>query len=83
MNKETNVCAYYLIKMELYDDIQKFIGYCITHNKDIIKLSDVSKYLEYLKKLNKIIKKTLLFRMVKHSYLKETTRMTCLEIDLF
>jgi len=83
MNKETNVCSYYLIKMELYDDIQRFIGYCIKYNQDIIQLVDVSKYLEYLKELNKIIKKTLLFRMVKHSYLKETTRMTCLEIDLF
>ena len=79
MNKETNVCAYYIIKTELYDDIQHFIGYCIKYNQNIIKLTDVSKYFDYLKKLKKINKK----KNKVSGYLKQTTRMTCLEIDLF
>ena len=79
MNKETNVCAYYIIKTELYEDLQNFLQYCMRFNKDIIKLLDTSKYFEYLKKLRKVNKK----RYKVNSYLQNTTRMTCLEIDLF
>jgi len=79
MNKDTNVCAYYIIKTELYEDLQNFLQYCMRFNKDIIKLLDTSKYFEYLKKLKKIIKKK--YKVT--SYLQNTTRMTCLEIDLF
>ena len=79
MNKETNVCAYYIIKTELYEDLPNFLKFCLSNNKDIIKLTDTSKYFEYLKELNKVNKKK--YKVT--GYLKETTRMTCLEIDLF
>ena len=79
VNKETNVTAYYLIKTELFRDIQNFLQFCLQSNKDIIKLTDVSKYFDYLKKLKKINKK----KYKVSGYLKQTTRMTCLEIDLF
>jgi len=79
MNKETNVCAYYIIKTELYEDLQNFLQYCMRFNKDIIKLLDTSKYFEYLKGLSKVVKK----KYKVNSYLRNTTRMTCLEIDLF
>ena len=79
MNKETNVCAYYIIKTELYEDLHNFLKFCVSHNKDIIKLTDTSKYFDYLKGLNKVNKKK--YKVT--SYLKQTTRMTCLEIDLF
>ena len=54
VNKETNVTAYYLIKTELYNDLNNFLNFYIKNNEKHIKLKDVSKYLEYL---NKIIKK--------------------------
>jgi hypothetical protein len=79
MNKATNVCAYYIIKLELYKNIYSFIQFCLTYNKDIIKLIDTSKYFEYLKSLTKLHKK----KYKVSGYLKNTTRMTCLEIDLF
>ena len=79
MNKETNVCAYYIIKTELYEDLHNFLKFSVSHNKDIIKLTDTSKYFDYLKGLNKVNKKK--YKVT--SYLKQTTRMTCLEIDLF
>ena len=80
VNKETNVTAYYLIKVELWLDLHHFLDYCMKHNKDIIKITDTSKYFEYLKKLKKVLKKKY---NVKNHYLKNTTRMTCLEMDLF
>ena len=79
VNKETNVTAYYLIKTELYLNLQKYLEYCIKENKDIIKIMDTSKYFEYLKGLSKVNKKK--YKVT--SYLRHTTRMTCLEIDLF
>jgi len=79
MNKETNVCAYYIIKTELYEDLHNFLQFCIHSNKDIIKITDPSKYFEYLKGLDKVNKKK--YKVT--GYLKQTTRMTCLEIDLF
>jgi len=79
MNKDTNVCAYYIIKLELYQNLYSFIQFCITYNKDIIKLIDTSKYFEYLKGLSKVHKK----KYKVSGYLQHTTRMTCLEIDLF
>jgi len=80
MNKHTNVCAYYVIKMELYQDMDNFLGFCKTHNKDIIKLIDVSTYLDYLKKVGKVLIKS---NVKVKGYLKKITRMTCLEVDLF
>ena len=79
VNKETNVTAYYLIKVELWLDLQNFLQYCMRFNKDIIKIMDTTKYFEYLKGLSKVVKK----RYKVNSYLQNTTRMTCLEIDLF
>ena len=80
VNKETNVTAYYLIKTELYNDLNKFLEFCIKYNEKNIKLKDVSKYLDYLKGLKLVVNK-------KHNklseYLTNTTRMTCLEIELF
>jgi len=79
MNKDTNVCAYYIIKLELYKNIHSFIQFCVAYNKDIIKLIDTSKYFKYLKGLSKVSKQ----KYKVSGYLKHTTRMTCLELDLF
>ena len=80
MNKETNVCAYYLIKLELYNDLDGFLRFCLANNNGFIKMVNVPKYLDYLKGVNKLIKKN---NKVTNTYLKKTTRMTCLELELF
>ena len=80
VNKHTNVAAYYLIKTELYNDLDNFLNYCIHHNKDIIKMKDTTKYFDYLKKLKAVDKKKM---NVQSNYILNTTRMTCLELDLF
>ena len=79
MNKETNVCAYYVIKTELYQDLDTFLGFCLQHNKDIVKITETTKYFDYLKGLPKVEEK----KSKTNKYLRNTTRMTCLEIDLF
>ncbi len=79
VNKQTNVTSYYLIKVELWLHIDNFLHYCLHHNKDMIKLTDKERFLDYLKSLPKITKQT----MKVTDYLKQTTRMTCLEMELF
>jgi hypothetical protein len=80
VNKETNVTAYYLIKTELYNDLSNFLKFCFQYNDTIIKIKDTTKYFDYLKKLKSVVKKKY---KTKNQYLKNTTRMTCLELDLF
>lgn len=79
VNKETNVTSYYLIKVELWLHLQEFLQYCFHFNQDMIKLTDKERYLDYLKSLPKLIKQSIKVT----GYLKQTTRMTCLEMKLF
>jgi len=79
VNKETNVTAYYLIKVELWLDLQNFLQYCMRVNQNMIKITDKETYLDYLKRQAKVVKKK--YKVT--GYLRHTTRMTCLEIDLF
>ena len=79
VNKQTNVTSYYLIKTELWLHIHNFLQYCMRFNKDRIKLTDKERFMDYLKGLPKVFKKN----MKVHGYLKQTTRMTCLEMKLF
>ena len=79
VNKQTNVTSYYLIKVELWLHLQGFLQYCLRFNKDMIKLTDKERFLDYLKKLPKITKQTIKVT----DYLKQTTRMTCLEMKIF
>lgn len=80
VNKETNVTAYYLIKTEIYNDLHNFLTFCFNNNQTIIKIKDIPKYFNYLKRLKKVVKKNYKTR---NQYLQNTTRMTCLELELF
>jgi hypothetical protein len=80
VNKETNVTSYYLIKLELWRNLQGFLKRCVHHNQAIIKMSNKEQYLRYLQELPKLVTQPT---KVTNRYLKETTRMTCLEIVLF
>ena len=64
---------------ELYQDLDTFLGFCLQHNKDIIKITGTTKYFDYLKGLPKVEEK----KSKTNKYLRNTTRMTCLEMDLF
>ena len=79
VNKHTNVLAYYVIKLELYRDLKGFLHYCQTHNQSFLKITDTDRYFDYLKQLQKI--KIKEYKVT--GYLEITTRMTCLELNLF
>ena len=79
VNKHTNVVAYYVIKLELYRDLKQFLRYCQTHNQSFLKITNKDRYFDYLKQLQKIKIKD--YKVT--GYLEITTRMTCLELNLF
>ena len=79
-NKFTNVVAYSIITTELYNNLDDFIHFCLVNNTSFVKIKNKSRYLSYLKKVSKVEKKEY---PETGYYLKNTTRMTCLEIDLF
>ncbi len=84
VNKETNVTAYYLIKTELYCDLDGFLLFSLNNNDNFIKLKDKSKYLAYLKGINELnINELNINKKIKSDYLLKTTRMTCLELEIF
>ena len=60
--------------------LQNFLDFCMKHNEQFIKITDTSKYLDYLKGVLKVNKKKY---KLSSNYLRKTTRMTCLELDLF
>lgn len=80
VNKDTNVTSYYIIKTELWNDLDNFLKFCIQNNEKIIKIKNVNKYFDYLKKLKPVVKKK--YKSM-NQFLQTTTRMTCLELDLF
>ena len=81
VNKETNVTAYYLIKTELYGSLDTFLKFCLNNHDNFIKLKDKIKYLDYLKGIKDI--KDIKKLNTTSDYLLKTTRMTCLELELF
>lgn len=80
MNKYTNVCAYYLIKTELYNDIQNFLDFCFHTNDSVIKITNEARYFDYLKSVKQVLKKK---KNKVNNYLDKITNMTCLELNLF
>lgn len=78
-NKETNIVAYYLIVVELMNNLNDFLLFCFKHNTNIFQLSNESLFLNYLKKLKKVKK----IKIPNKQFIKKTTRMTCLELNLF
>lgn len=80
MNRETNVCAYYIITTELYDNLASFLQFCKNTNESMIRMTHLTKYITYLKKLKKV-NNNKKYKLSKLFY--QTTRMTCLELNLF
>lgn len=86
INKDTNVLAYYIIRMELYNNIDGFIDFCSSKNKNYIEITNSEDYLRFLKENsenNKIKSRNIRFNNIDHnSFLYKTLRMTCLELTI-
>ena len=86
INKDTNVLAYYIIRMELYNNIDGFIDFCSGKNKNYIEITNSEDYLRFLKENsenNKIKSRNIRFNKIDHnSFLYKTLRMTCLELTV-
>lgn len=80
MNKFSNVLAYYIIRAEIYNNMDTFLDYCQKNNNNYINIRNSNMFLDYLKKLSKIKQKK---QKLKNYYLQNTMKMTCLELDLF
>ena len=84
INEYTNVLAYYIIRMELYNNIDGFIHFCRTKNKNYIEITNSQEYLRFLKENsinNEIKSKNIRFKNIDHnSFLYKTLRMTSIEL---
>ena len=80
INKYTNILSYYIIKAELFQNINKTLS-VMYYN---IKIKNIKEYLEYLKSLKKINNNNNRFsHMNKNSYIYKTMRMSICSIDIF
>ena len=59
LNKKTNVVSYYLIRAQLWENIEKFIQFCITNNHNLIKLTHTKPYFDFLKQLPDFTKQSV------------------------
>lgn len=85
INQYTNVLAYYIIRMELYNNIDGFIYFCRTKNKNYIEITNSQEYLRFLKENsinNEIKSKNIRFKNIDHNnFLYKTLRMTSIELE--
>lgn len=86
INKDTNVLAYYIIRMELYNNINGFIDFCRLNNKNYIEITNSQNYLRFLKENsenNKIIGRNTRFNNINHkTFIYKTLRMTSIELTI-
>ena len=83
LNEFTNVLPYFIIKCEIFSDLQNFLQICKKFNKDYIKVNK-NKLIEYFYDLEKCISNDKLFtRIDKKNYIYLTLRMSMLELKLF
>lgn len=83
LNEFTNVLPYFIIKCEIFSDLQDFLQLCKTFNIDYIKVNKkrIIEYFYDLEKCNSYDK--LFIRMDKKNYIYLTLRMSMLELNLF
>jgi hypothetical protein len=86
INKYTNILSYYIIRMELYNNIDGFIYFCRNHNKNYIEITNSQFYLNFLKKNsenNKVKSKNSRFSNLKNNdFVYKTLRMTSIELKV-
>ena len=83
LNEFTNVLPYFIIKCEIFSDIENFLQICNNYNKDYIKVNK-KKIIEYFYDLKKCVSNDRIFsRINKNKYIYLTLRMSILELNLF
>jgi len=80
INKYSNILAYYIIKSELFNNLNNTLD--IMNNN--IKIKDINKYNNYIYNLNKIERNNRRFsNMNKDNFIYKTLRMSICEINIF
>lgn len=86
INYHTNVLSYYIIRMELYNNINGFLDFCLSNNEDYVQILDGDKFLLFLEdnsNSNKIKRKNTTFNNIdKNDFIYKTLRMTSIELAI-
>lgn len=82
IDKHTNVTSYFLIRAELYQELNKFLKFCRLRNKNYIEIKDTQKWLTFLESKKKIKKNNIIFNKGHRNYLFKNLRMTILELNV-
>ena len=84
VNKYTNVLSYFIIRCELFKELNLFLKFCKTNNKNYITLKNENDFFSHLKKKQIIEKKNRRFNNInKKSYIFTTMRMSLNEISIY
>ena len=73
---ETNIVSYYLIRTQLWENLQLFLQFCKAHNKQYIKMMNPQKFQTFL------IKSPLFKPVHIDTELLETMKMNILELKV-
>jgi hypothetical protein len=77
IDKHTNVTAYFIIRAELFRDINQFLRFCRLSNKRYLKITHIPNYIKYLFNLQ-----NLNIHLPIHKTLKDTARMSGFSISI-
>lgn len=85
INKHTNVLAYYIIRCEIFNQLEIFLKICKDHNKNYIYIQNDKYLLSFFFKKSKEIKNlNQKIKLLKtNSYLYKNTRMSGIEYNTF
>lgn len=79
INKYTNILSYYIIKAELFQNINKTL-LIMDYN---IKIKNLDNYFKYIKNLKKINNNNIFYHINKDNYIYKTMRMSLCDINIF
>lgn len=84
VNKETNVLSYFIIRCELFKELNLFLKFCKNNNTNYIKLKNENEFFSHLKKNQNVEKKNRRFNNInKNNYIFTTMRMSLNEINIY
>ena len=85
INKNTSVIAYYIIRSELYNNLDGFLNHCSLdiNNENYLKIKDSHSWILFLKSLKKITKNNRRFNKKNKDIQYKTIRMSLLELKVF
>ena len=85
INKNTSVIAYYIIRSELYNNLDGFLNHCSLdiNNENYLKIKDSHSWILFLKSLKKITKNNRRFNKKNKDIQYKTIRMSLVELKVF